>query len=137
MTVLDNATFKALVEEIGDIEPDSPNSFQLLMEEDLPVVVRLHPNEKHIFVECQLSDLTPIPGPTRSLITKSLLALNYHALGVKRFFIGLDNNNFVNAFYSCDLHQTDVEEILNLISACTEQSIQIRQFITSLTLHSE
>jgi hypothetical protein len=137
MTVLANAFFKALVDEIGEIEPDSPSSFSLLMEVDLPVVVRLHPNEQHIFVECELFDLAPINGPIRSVIINSLLALNYQPLGIKRFFIGLDSKDFVKVFYSCDLQQTNVEELLNLISSSTEQAIEIRKFITSLTLHSQ
>jgi hypothetical protein len=137
MTVIENATFKALVEEIGDIEPDSTSSFQLLMENGLPVLVKLDPNEKQIFIESTLFDLTSINAPTRSIITKSLLALNYLALGNKCFFIGLDNNQLVKVFSYCDLHKTDVEALLSLISSSTDQSIQIQQFITSLTSSSK
>jgi hypothetical protein len=132
MIVLKNSKFKALVDEIGSIEPNSPSSFILLLEENLPVTVRLHPDEKQVYVECTVFDLTRITGTHRTIITQALLALNYQALGSRSFFIGLETRNYITVYFTFDLHQSNTESMLKFIKTSAEQSILIRNLITTL-----
>jgi hypothetical protein len=111
----------------------SPRSFEMLVEEGLPVRVTLHPNERDVVTDVYAFDAAILTGPARTTSVDVLLTLNHAGLRGRPFAVGLDRRDLVAISARAPLAELDADTFADLLSYLVRQSLRIRTLLFRLT----
>ncbi|SEK06275.1 MULTISPECIES: type III secretion system chaperone [unclassified Variovorax] len=139
---VDIPVFKELLRRIeadagGPITLASPRSFELLMPDNLPVRVTVHPSDTRLVVDIYLYNAQLVTGDLRTNLCQGLLLLNHSGLRGRPFALGLDRRDYVLLTASFALDDALLDEFTVHMDYLCGQAREIRELIEAVTLANE
>lgn len=116
--------------------PASEQPLELLLDDNLPLRVTLHPDRLHWVVEAFAYDAVAIHGPLRHSLAKTLLQINGAALEGRQIICTLDPTDLVVVLTRW--HPAGAEEgsdFLSWLEYTVDQARRIREAVRALAMH--
>lgn len=116
--------------------PDSEQPLTLLLDDNLPLRVTLHPGRLHWIIEAFAYDAVAIHGPLRRSLATTLLQINGAALEGRQIVCTLDPTDLVvvmTRWHAAGAE--DQDDFLSWLEYTVDQARRIREAVRALAMH--
>jgi hypothetical protein len=132
MIEIANDRFRAVLEGLGEgLTAASPDSVELLFDDDVPVRVSLHPEGHQVLIDAFAYDGTGLIGQTRRSVVRMLLQLNGLAVQGRHFATAITPTGLVAVVVNVPLVSAEKDGIADQVDYAVKQAKALRSMLTA------